>query len=382
MITLPPSKLAKLPESIFSVMNKLAIKHQALNLAQGFPDFPADPTLLAYVAEAMEEGYNQYAPMAGIYSLRETIAEKIQSLYQATYDPDTEITVTVGATQAIYSAITALVHPGDEVIIFKPAYDCYEPAIQASGGTVVPLQMEGKEYGINWEAFRQVITPHTRMVVINSPHNPSGTVLEESDYRELERSLKGTDILVLSDEAYEHLTFDGRPLQSIARYSGLRERGFICASFGKTFHATGWKMGYCAAPAALTKEMRKIHEFAVFAVHHPTQRALARYLKEPVNYLGLPTFFQQKRDLFLQGLSDSRFTFTPCQGTYFQTLGFEEITEEADVEFAARLAEEFKVAAIPISVFNLQQADYQQLRFCFAKKDETLQQAARILCTV
>jgi methionine aminotransferase len=220
------------------------------------------------------------------------------------------------------------------------------------------------------------------MVVINSPHNPSGTVLEEDDYRELEHSLQGTDVLLLSDEAYEHLTFDGRPLQSIARYAGLRERGLICASFGKTFHATGWKMGYCAAPAALSREMRKIHEFAVYAVHHPTQRALARYLREPATYLDLPGFFQRKRDLFLNALSGSRFTFTPCQGTYFQTLGFEKITEEADVDFAARLAKEFQLAAIPISVFNMHQADYSQLRFCFAKKDETLERAAEILCKV
>ncbi len=382
LITLPPSKLPNLPESIFSTMNQVALQNNALNLAQGFPDFPADPRLIAYLNEAMKAGYNQYAPMAGIYSLREAIAEKIQNLYKASYNPEKEITLTVGATQAIYTAITAMVHPGDEVIVFKPAYDCYEPTVKAAGGTVVPLQMEGKHFKINWEAFRKALGPKTRMVVINSPHNPSGTVLTDEDMEELENSLAGTDVMVLSDEAYEHLVFDGQPLRSVARYPALAERSFLCASFGKTFHATGWKMGYCAAPAALMKEFLKIHEFAVFAVHHPNQRALSKYLKEPEHYLNLPGFFQQKRDTFLQSIQGSRFRYTPAQGTYFQILEYDTITDEPDVEFAKRLAAEFGIAGIPISVFNLNQQDNRQLRFCFAKKDETLQQAGEILSRV
>lgn len=360
-------------------MNQLALENNAINLAQGFPDFPADPRLIAYVNEAMKEGFNQYAPMGGIYSLREVISEKLKSLYGATYDPDTGITLTVGATQAIFTAIAAFVNPGDEVIVFKPAYDCYEPAVKINGGIPVLVQMEGKSFKINWEAFSDALGPRTRMVIINSPHNPSGTVLSESDMQELQQRLRGTDTLVLSDEAYEHLIYDGRSHESVARYPNLVSRSLICASFGKTFHVTGWKMGYCAAPSRLMNEFRKIHEFNVFANNHPVQRALAKYLRQPENYEGLPIFFQEKRDFFLEAVKQSRFSFTPCQGTYFQLLDYSSITAEGDVEFAKRVTREYGLASIPISVFNVLNEDNLQLRFCFAKNKDTLAKAGEIL---
>lgn len=363
-------------------MNQLAHTHNAINLAQGFPDFPADPRLIAFVSEAMKEGYNQYAPMNGIFSLREAIAVKLETLYGASYDPDTEITVTVGATQAIYTAITAFVHPGDEVIIITPAYDCYEPAVRINGGIPVHVEMKSKDFKVDWELFQNAIGPKTRMVVINSPHNPSGRVFTAEDMAHLQRCLRNTSILLLSDEAYEHLAFDGRPHQSVSRYPDLVSRSLICASFGKTFHATGWKMGYCAAPAELLKEFRKVHEFNVFAVCHPMQRALARYLKDPENYLNLPGFFQKKRDLFLDLASHSRFRFTPSEGTYFQLLEYSDISEEPDVAFAKRLAREYGLAGIPISVFSKERNDHHQLRFCFAKEEETLKRAGEILQSI
>ncbi len=373
------SKLPGLQPSIFSEMNRIAHEAGALNLAQGFPDFGVDPELLRLHEEALESGYNQYAPMPGILSLREAIAAKTEFLYGATYHPDTEITVTAGATQAIFSAIAAAVRPGDEVIVFKPAYDSYEPNVKIHGGVPVPIALQGPEFRIDWEAFDQALGPKTRMVILNTPHNPSGTVLEAEDLRKLEERLRNTQTLVLSDEVYEHLIFDGRAHQSICRFAGLRERAFVCASFGKTFHVTGWKMGYCLAPQALMQEFRKIHEFVVFSVNHAAQKALSRYLEKPERYLDLPRFFQRKRDLFLSGLEGSRFSFTPSAGTYFQIVDYSAISEEADVAFAGRLAREHRVAGIPISVFNLGGADHKQLRFCFAKKDETLVQAAEIL---
>jgi methionine aminotransferase len=360
-------------------MNQLAMEHNAINLAQGFPDFPADPRLIAYVNEAMKEGYNQYAPMGGIYSLREAIVEKMKPLYNASYDPDKEITVTVGATQAIFTTITAFVNPGDEVILFKPAYDCYEPAVKINGGVPIPIQMKGGSFHINWQEFKLAMGPKTRMVIINSPHNPSGTVLSATDLQELQHHLKGTNVLVLSDEAYEHLVYDEQSHESVAKYPDLASRSLLCASFGKTFHATGWKMGYCAAPAELMKEFRKIHEFNVFAVNHPVQRALAKYLRQPENYLGLPAFFQEKRDFFLDSVGGSRFNFTPAQGTYFQLLDYRNITDERDVDFAKRITKEYGLASIPISVFSEHYEDDRQLRFCFAKKKETLEKAGEIL---
>lgn len=373
------SKLPGLQPSIFSEMNRIALDAGALNLAQGFPDFDVDPELLRLYGEALKGGYNQYAPMPGVLSLREAIAEKTASLYGAAYHPETEITVTAGATQAIFSAIAAVVRPGDEVIIFKPAYDSYEPNVRIHGGVPVLLPLQGPDFRIDWEAFDRALGPKTRLVMLNTPHNPSGTVLEADDLLKLEQRLRPTDTLVLSDEVYEHLIFDGRSHQSICKFPGLRERAFICSSFGKTFHVTGWKMGYCLAPAALMREMRKMHEFVVFSVNHAAQKALVQYLKHPDRYLSLPGFFQRKRDLFLSGLKGSRFAFTPASGTYFQVVDYSGLSEEADVAFAERLAREHKVAGIPISVFNLGGADHKQLRFCFAKKDDTIARAAEIL---
>ncbi|HSR61483.1 MAG TPA: methionine aminotransferase [Robiginitalea sp.] len=373
------SKLPGLKPSIFSEMNRIALEAGALNLAQGFPDFGVDPELLTLHREAMEAGHNQYAPMPGVLSLREAIAAKTESMYGAAYDPESEITVTAGATQAIYSAIAAVVNPGDEVIIFKPAYDSYEPNVMIHGGVPVLLPLQGPGFRIDWEAFDRALGPKTRMVILNTPHNPSGTVLEADDLRKLEQRLSPTNTLVLSDEVYEHLIFDGRDHQSVCRFPGLRERAFVCASFGKTFHVTGWKMGYCLAPQPLMREFRKMHEFVVFSVSHATQKALVRYLKNPAHYLNLPGFFQRKRDLFLSGLAGSRFSFTPAAGTYFQVVDYAALSEEADVAFAERLAREHGVAGIPISVFNLGGADHRQLRFCFAKKDETIARAAEIL---
>ncbi len=377
-----PSILSKLPglqPSIFSEMNRVALEAGALNLAQGFPDFDVDPELLRLYGGALKAGYNQYAPMPGVLALREAIAEKTESLYGASYHPETEITVTAGATQAIYSAIAAVVRPSDEVILFKPAYDSYEPNIRIHGGVPVPLPLQGAQFRIDWEAFDRALGPKTRMVILNTPHNPSGTVLEAEDLRKLEQRLRPTETLVLSDEVYEHLIFDGRSHQSACKFPGLRERAFVCASFGKTFHVTGWKMGYCLAPAPLMREMRKMHEFVVFSVNHAAQRALLEYLKNPDRYLSLPGFFQRKRDLFLSGLEGSRFAYTPSSGTYFQVVDYSALSQEGDVAFAERLAREYKVAGIPISVFNLHGADHKQLRFCFAKKDDTIARAAEIL---
>ena len=376
------TKLPNLPESIFTTMSVLAKEEGAINLSQGFPNFEPDPELMSLAAKAMKEGYNQYAPMGGIYSLREVISEKIHALYGRFYQPQSEITVTVGATQAIYTAISAFIWPGDEVIVLKPAYDCYEPAIKAQGGTPVLVQLDPFDYSINWDLFEAALSPKTKMVIVNTPHNPSGRTFSEEDMRTLDTKLQDSNIIVLSDEVYEHIVFDGKGHESVSKYPGLASRSLVCASFGKTFHVTGWKMGYCAAPDYLMKEFQKIHEFNVFCANHPLQRALATYLKSPENYMNLGTFFQDKRDYFLAGLEGSRFQFKPSQGTYFQLLDYSQISEEGDVEFAKWLAIEKGVASIPISVFNKYQADHKQLRFCFAKKNETLENATQILRTI
>lgn len=373
------SKLPNAKTTIFTTVGILAAKHKAVNLSQGFPDFDMDPELIKLVNNAMEKGHNQYAPMQGVYALREIISEKIESLYGAKYHPDTEITITIGATQAIFTAITAFVNPKDEVIVFKPAYDCYEPAIKVNGGIPIFVQLQGKDYKIDWADFKNKITPRTKMVVINTPHNPSGTILSKEDVLQMQEILKGTNIIVVSDEVYEHIVFDGKKHQSFSKYPDLASRSFICSSFGKTFHATGWRLGYCAAPEELMKEFRKTHQFNVFSCNHPSQIALAEYLKTPENYLGLNSFFQEKRDFFLESIKESRFKFTPCEGTYFQLLDYSDITDESDVELAERLIIEHKLASIPISVFNTDQIDNKQLRFCFGKKKETLEKAAEIL---
>ncbi len=376
------SKLPEISTTIFTIMSKMASAHNAINLSQGFPDFETSPKLIELVHQGMQKGYNQYAPMQGLSSLRECIAEKTTELYQKKYDPETEITITSGATQAIFTIISAFIKEGDEVIIFKPAYDSYEPSIQLHKGIVVPIQLKAPNYRIDWKIVKEKINPKTKMIIINTPHNPSGTIVSEKDMLQLAKLLKGTDIILLSDEVYEHIIFDQKKHQSAAKFSGLADRAFITSSFGKTFHTTGWKMGYCLAPKALMTEFRKVHQFNVFCSNHPIQYALAEYLKSPENYLSLPNFYQKKRDLFLSLIKDSRFTCTPASGTYFQLLNYSKITHEDDVAFAERLTKEHKIASIPVSVFNLNHQDDNVLRFCFAKNEDTLKSAAEILCRI
>ncbi len=377
-----PSKLPNVETTIFTVMGRLAAKHSAINLSQGFPNFEPDPILVDLVCKAMKDGYNQYAPMAGIMELREAIAHKLRLLYGRNYNPEDEITVTVGATQAIFTIITTFIGMGDEVIVLKPAYDCYEPAIEANGGKPVFVQLKGKGFKVDWNEFRSKISSKTKMVIINTPHNPSGTIFTKDDMAQLQESLKDTNIIVISDEVYEHIIFDGHGHESAAKYNDLASRSFVCASFGKTFHVTGWKMGYCVAPAELMHEFRKIHQFNVFCANHPVQRALAEYMKNKKTYLGLSDFYQEKRDFFLSALKDSKFKITPCKGTYFQLLDYSNITDENDVDFAKRLTIDHKIASIPISVFNVDHKDDKQLRFCFAKTKETLERAVAILCAI
>lgn len=377
-----PSKLPEIGTTIFTIMSQLASKHQAINLSQGFPDFNTDPELIDLVSRAMQQGNNQYAPMSGLRSLREVISEKTNSLYDRYYHPESEITITSGATQAIFTIIATFIHPGDEVIVLKPAYDSYEPAIKLFGGTVVPIQLKTPEHTVDWQEFSSKISDKTKMVIINTPHNPSGSVLSKEDMQQLEKLLKDTNIILLSDEVYEHIIFDNQKHQSAARFPGLAERAFITNSFGKTFHTTGWKMGYCIAPKELMKEFRKVHQFNVFCSNHPVQQALSVYLKNEEKYVALPSFYQEKRDLFLSYIKGSRFSFTPSSGTYFQLLDYSAITDEHDVDFAKRLTIEHKIASIPVSVFNLHQQDDKVLRFCFAKTKDTLKRAAEVLCGV
>nr|WP_321232537.1 methionine aminotransferase [uncultured Psychroserpens sp.] len=375
-------KLTNVETSIFTVMSALANKHNAINLSQGFPNFKSDQKLIDAVSKAMNSGYNQYAPMAGNIELREAISKKFEHLYNTTYHPETEITVTAGATQAIFTIITTFIKPNDEVIIFKPAYDSYQPSIEANGGKAIAIALEAPHYKMNWKLIEQRINTKTKMIIINTPHNPSGTVLSKNDMLKLQELTNGTDIIVLSDEVYEHIIFDGEQHQSACLFSGLKQRSFITASFGKTFHNTGWKVGYCCAPKALMEAFRAIHQFNVFSVHHPTQKGLADYLAEPNHYLELPHFYQEKRDAFLNLIKASRFKFTPSKGTYFQVLDYSEITNDYDLEFAKRLTIDDGIASIPLSVFNDNRRDDKVLRFCFAKTTDTLEQAAKILNTI
>lgn len=373
------SKLPDASTSIFALMSKLSHDEKALNLSQGYPDFPSSPKLIELVHKAMKEGYNQYAPMPGIYALREAISDKIEALYGTHYDPETEVTVTAGATQAIFTIITALIQKDDEVIIFAPAYDCYDPTIRLNGGKTVELELKAPDYKVDWEEVKASISERTRMIIINTPHNPTGTILSREDMLKLEELVKDTQIMILSDEVYEHLIYDGFEHQSVARFSGLAERSFLVASFGKTFHNTGWKMGYCAGPSVLMTEFRKVHQFNVFSVNHPIQKALATYLEDKENYLSLPKFFQAKRDLFLNAIKNSNFSFIPSSGTYFQLLDFSSISAENDMELAKKWTRERKLASIPVSAFYIQGTDHKVLRFCFAKSDETLLKGAEIL---
>ncbi len=373
------SKLPNVGTTIFTIMSNLATEQNAINLSQGFPGFESDKKLTDLVSKAMNDGHNQYAPMPGIFPLRERICNKINILYGSSYHPETDITITAGATQAIFTVISACIAKDDEVILFNPAYDCYEPAIVLAGGVPVPISLKIPEYIIDWEEVQQKITSKTKMIIINSPHNPSGSLLSEADMLQLQNLVRDTNILILSDEVYEHIIFDGKQHQSIARFPDLASRSFITASFGKTFHNTGWKVGYCAAPKYLMEEFRKVHQFNVFSVNHPIQHALVAYLENEETYLGLSAFYQQKRDLFLEGIKDSRWKFTPAAGTYFQLLSYENISEEKDTDFARRLTIEHKVASIPTSVFYATKVNPKVLRFCFAKTDETIKKATDIL---
>ncbi|MDO3628773.1 methionine aminotransferase [Mucilaginibacter sp. BT774] len=376
------SKLPQVGTTIFTIMSALANELGAVNLSQGFPDYETSPELIELVNQAMKNGYNQYAPMAGVMSLREEISKKTEKLYGAYYNPDTEITITAGGTQAIYTAITTVIHPNDEVIIFEPAFDCYAPAIKIAGGIVKSLELEPPDYKINWEMVKRLINNRTRMIILNSPHNPTATILQQQDIEELSAIVKNQDILILSDEVYEHLVYDGQSHLSMARYPELRQRSFIVASFGKPFHATGWKVGYCMAPAHLMNEFRKVHQFLVFCVNAPMQVGIAEYLKNEEHYLSLRGFFQQKRDYFRDGLKSSRFELLPCAGSYFQSVRYARISDEKDADLAIRLTKEIGVASIPVSAFYNMGTDHHVLRFCFAKRQETLDKAVDRLIKV
>lgn len=373
------SKLPSIKTNIFTVMSGLAQKHNAINLSQGFPNFECDLQLRKLVNNALNNGFNQYAPMAGAMGLRVEITKKFELLYESTYNPEDEITITAGATQAIFTIIAAFIRHEDEVIVFKPAYDCYEPAIELNGGKIIPIQLDAPHYKVDWNAVKSKISSKTKMIIINTPQNPSGTIFSEDDMLQLQQLTQETDIVVLSDEVYEHIIFDGEKHQSVCKFKDLKSRSFITASFGKTFHVTGWKIGYCCAPKYLMDEFRKVHQFNVFCVHHPTQIALAEYMKQPNHYLELNQFYQQKRDLFLELIKDSNFEFIPSQGTYFQNLSYAKITDEHNVDFAKRLVLEYGIASIPLSEFNIDNLNTKTLRFCFAKKSDTLKRAAEIL---
>ncbi len=378
MITIN-SKLPTVGTTIFSVMSKLASDYSAINLSQGFPDYATDEKLIAYVAEAMREGINQYAPMAGLLSLREQIAEKAEQYYQATYDPDTEITITAGGTQAIFTAINTFITAGDEVIIFEPAYDCYAPTVKLLGGLVKPFELQAPNYKIDWEMVKKLFSANTKMIIINSPHNPTGSILKKEDIDALTKLTKDTDILILSDEVYEHLIYDGKTHESVSKYPELAERSIIVASFGKLLHTTGWKIGYCLAPEKIMNEFRKVHQFNVFSVNSAMQTGISNYLRSSNIYQELPIFFQKKRDFFRKLLGETKFKLLPCNGSYFQCVSYEHLSTEKDVNFAKDLVTKFGVASIPVSAFYTKNIDNKILRFCFAKEDSTLVDAVEKL---
>lgn len=376
------SKLPNLSVTIFSEMTQLADAHGAINLSQGFPDYAVPAELTALVAKYMQQGCNQYAPMPGVPQLRDQISAKVWQLYGAKYDPAREITITSGATEALFAAITAVVRKGDEVVVLEPAFDSYTPVISLCGGIPVYIQLKFPGYRIAWDEVRDAISEKTRAIILNSPHNPTGAVLTRHDISSLIQIVQDSNIVIISDEVYEHIIFDGCTHQSMAHYPQLAERSFVISSFGKTYHATGWKIGYCLAPAALSNEIRKIHQYLTFSSNTPVQHALAEFMQKKEVYLRLSEFYQLKRDKFLDSLKESRFRALPCKGTYFQMLDYSDITDEPDLDFARRLTTDFGVAAIPPSVFYHRRNDYKVLRFCFAKKDETLERAAEKLSRV
>ncbi len=377
------SKLPRVGTTIFTRMSALAEKHGALNLSQGFPDFDAPEALRAALGRHAMAGHNQYAPMAGIPALREEIAAQLATFRQVNCDPDTEITVVPGATEGIFCAVTACVHPGDEVIVFDPCYDSYEPAVELAGGRTVHIPMTAGKFGIDWDRVAAVVTPRTRLVIINSPHNPSGSTLQREDLLALQALALRHDLLVISDEVYEHLVFDGQLHQSVLQLPALRERSFALFSFGKTFSVTGWKTGYCVAPPALTTELRKVHQFVSFVGVTPVQLALADFMREYPDYPGtLADHYQQKRDLFCSALEPSRFTCCPSAGTYFQLLDYSAISDQPDHELCEEWTRTQGIASIPVSIFYESPPRQHFLRFCFAKSDETLLRAAEVLCAI
>ncbi len=379
------NKVSKLPNvgtTIFTVMSKLATEEKAINLSQGFPDFPIDAQLVALMDQYMKLNFNQYAPMAGLLRLRENIATKIGNHYLQKVSAEEEITVTAGATQAIYTAISALIHKDDEVIIFEPAYDSYSPGILLNGGKVQAIPLNTPDFSIPWDKVKATINERTKMIIINSPHNPSGTMMTTDDIQALKEITKGTNIIIISDEVYEHLVYDGQKHISLLDYPELYERSLVCYSFGKTFHITGWKIGYCVAPPLLTTEFRKAHQFNVFCVHAPSQHALAEYLEDESNYNQLANFYQAKRDYFLDLLKETKFQFTPSKGTYFQLVDYSAYSDEKDTDFAIRLTKEYGVASIPLSPFYTHAPNQKLIRLCFAKKESTLKAAAEKLVKV
>ena len=377
------SKLPGHGTTIFTIMSQLALDAGAINLSQGFPDYSAPDVLLDRVAHHLRAGHNQYAPMAGVPELRRGIAAKTERLYGRSTDPDTEVTVTSGATEALFTAIEAFVHPGDEVIVFDPAYDSYDPAVQLAGGSAVHIPLSGPEFRVDWDRVADTINPRTRMIVLNTPHNPTGAVLDDDDMRALAQVVASTDIVLVGDEVYEHIIFDGRTHASLLRYPELARRSLVVSSFGKTFHMTGWKIGYCVAPPQLTAEFRRVHQFVQFCVVTPMQYALADFLETGADhYLELPSFYAAKRDAFCRMLERSRFRLTPSAGTYFQLVDYSDITSERDTDFARRLTVESGVASIPVSVFYATPPDRHLLRFCFAKDTQTLERATEILCGI
>jgi len=369
----------KLPEwgtSIFTIMSRMAVEHNAINLAQGFPDFNCDQELLELVSYFQNKGFNQYAPMQGVPNLRKSISEKIKKIYSKHYDFDKEITVTAGATQALYTAITSVIKRGDEVIIFEPAYDSYVPDILSNGGIPVYIPLNPNNYSYDWELIQNKISDKTKAIILNSPHNPIGSLISKDDMEQLEKLTRETEILIISDEVYEHITFDGEKHISLASSNELSKRTFVISSFGKTYHTTGWKMGYCAAPENLTKEFRKMHQFIVFSTNTPIQHAYAEFMKQEDRYLSLGKFYQHKRDVFINEIKSSKFKLKPCKGTYFLLLDYSTISNKSDIEFSEYLTKEMGVAVIPLSPFYQSKESQSLIRICFAKTDEVLKEAA------
>lgn len=382
MPRLPFAATSRLPgvgTTIFTVMSRLAAECGAINLSQGFPDFSASPELFDLVSRHMRAGSNQYAPMAGVPSLREAIVQRSGELYGTRYDAEDEVTVTAGGTQAIFTAVTALVRPGDEVVVVEPVYDSYVPAIELAGGRAVRASLSPPGYRPDWSRIGALLSPRTRMILVNSPHNPTGSVFTAGDLDALAALVRGTDIVVLSDEVYEHIVFDGARHESVSRHPELAERSFVVGSFGKTFHVTGWKVGWALAPRELMAEFRKVHQFVVFTVNTPVQLALADYMADPGRWLELPAFYQRKRDLFRAGLASTRLVPLPCSGTYFQLASYARVSDEPDRVLAERLTREIGVASIPVSAFHADGRQDRVLRFCFAKSDETLSRACERL---